>query len=251
MNLSLFQKNNMPKVSAKNITVTYQNYKRVDAKVLDDLSVSFPNGKISVIIGASGCGKSTLIRTISGIIKPDSGDILFDDNYVTYISSRDRNISYMNQDLVLYPKMNVFHNIAFPLEVQNISVEEIKERVNEVAELFDLLPLLTRKIKELSIGQAQRVLLAKAMIKKPSLYLLDEPFSNLDKPLSHALTIQLKKIFTKNSDTVIFISHDISDALAIADYIYVMEDGKFIAHGEPLELIKSKNEKVKAYFRDL
>lgn len=240
----------MPKVAFKNLTVSYQN-KKVTNIVIDNLSVSFPNGKISVIIGESGSGKTTLLKVITGILSPDSGDILFDDLVVTYLTPKDRNISYVNQELVLYPKMNVFHNIAFPLEVQNVPVEEIKLRVYEIAEFFGLSSLLTRKIKELSIGQAQKVLLAKAMIKKPSLYLFDEPFSNLDKPLSHTLTLELKKIFAKNEDTVIFISHDIHDAFAIADYIYVMEEGKIIAHGEPTRLLYSKNEKVKGYFKDL
>lgn len=240
----------MPNVSLNNIVVSYQN-KKVTNTVIDNLTANFPNGKISVIIGESGSGKTTLLKVIAGIHQPDSGEVLFDDAVVTYLPSRERNISYVNQELVLYPKMNVFHNIAFPLEVQNVPVEEIKQRVYEVAELFSLSNLLTRKIKELSIGQAQKVLLAKAMVKKPSLYLFDEPFSNLDKPLSHILTLELKKMFYRNSDTVIFISHDIHDALAIADYIYVMEDGKFIESGEPTSLLKSKNNKVKEYFKDL
>lgn len=241
----------MPDVIVKNLTVSYQNIKKVKVTVIDNLSVTFPNGKISVIIGASGGGKTTLLKAISGIQQMDSGDILFDDVVVNYLPPKDRNISYVNQELVLYPKMNVFHNIAFPLEVQGVPVDEIRQRVNDVAELFGLIPLLTRKIKELSIGQAQRVLLAKAMIKKPTLFLFDEPFSNLDKPLSHKLTQELRKIFTKNEDTVIFISHDINDALAIADCIYVMEEGKIIESGDPRVVLKSKNERVKGYFKDL
>ena len=240
----------MPNIHLKSIVVSYQN-KKVSNTVIDGLSASFPNGKISVIIGESGSGKTTLLKIIAGIHQPDQGDVTFDDAVVTYLPSRERNISYVNQELVLYPKMNVFHNIAFPLEVQNVPVEEIKQRVFEVAALFGLSNLLTRKIKELSIGQAQKVLLAKAMVKKPSLYLFDEPFSNLDKPLSHSLTIELKKMFSRNGDTVIFISHDIHDALAIADYIYVMEGGKFIESSDPVSLLKSKNSKVKEYFKDL
>ena len=240
----------MPKIDIKNLVVSYQN-KKVTNTVINNLSVCFPSGKINVIIGESGSGKTTLLKIISGIYQMDSGDVIFDDVIVNYVPPKDRNISYVNQELVLYPKMNVFHNIAFPLEIQNVPVEEIKQRVSEVAELFGLSMLLTRKIKELSIGQAQKVLLAKAMIKKPSLYLFDEPVSNLDKPLSHSLTLALKKIFSRNDDTVIFISHDIHDALAIADYIYVMEDGKIIEHNVPTALLKSKNPKVKEYFKDL
>lgn len=240
----------MPKIDIKNLVVSYQN-KKVTNTVINNLSVSFPSGKINVIIGESGSGKTTLLKIISGIYQMDSGDVVFDDVVVNYVPPKDRNISYVNQELVLYPKMNIFHNIAFPLEIQNVPVDEIKQRVYEVAELFDLSMLLTRKIKELSIGQAQKVLLAKAMVKKPCLYLFDEPFSNLDKPLSHKLTLELKKIFNRNEDTVIFISHDIHDALAIADYIYVMEDGKIIEHNNPAALLKSKNPKVKEYFKDL
>lgn len=240
----------MPKIDIKNLVVSYQN-RKVTNTVINDSSMSFPNGKISVIIGESGSGKTTLLKIISGIYQMDSGDIYFDDVMVNYLPPKDRNISYVNQELVLYPKLDVFHNIAFPLEIQNVPVDEIKQRVGEVAKLFDLSMLLTRKIKEISIGQAQKVLLAKAMVKKPSLYLFDEPFSNLDKPLSHSLTLELKKIFNRNNDTVIFVSHDIHDALAIADYIYVMEEGKIIAHNDPVTLLKSKNPKVKEYFKDL
>ena len=240
----------MPNIELKNVTVSYINRKTTNT-VINDLSVLFHSDKINVIIGESGCGKTTLLRAIAGLVPLDNGDILFDDAVVTYFHPQERNISYVTQDLVLFPKMNVFHNIAFPLEVQNVPVDEIRQRVNEVAETFNISNLLTRKIKELSIGQAQRVLLAKAMIKKPSLYLFDEPFSNLDKPLSHSLTIELKKRFSQNSDTVIFVSHDIHDALAIADYIYIMEEGKIIKSGEPKQLLKSKNERVKAYFKDL
>ena len=241
----------MPDIITKNLTISYQNSKKVKTTVIDNLSISFPKGKISVIIGSSGCGKTTLLKAISGLLEIGSGDILFDDVVVNYLPPKERNISYVNQELVLYPKMNVFHNIAFPLEVQNVPVDEIRQRVNEIAELFGLVPLLTRKIKELSIGQAQRVLLAKAMIKKPTLFLFDEPFSNLDKPLSHKLTLELRKMFNKNEDTVIFVSHDVNDAIAMADVIYVMEEGKMIASGEPREILKSKNEKVRGYFKDL
>lgn len=240
----------MPNIVVKNLILGYES-KKQKTIVIDNLSVTFPSGKISVIIGESGSGKTTLIRAIAGLHQPSSGEIYFDDAVVNFLPAKDRNVSYINQDIVLYPKFNVFHNISFPLEVQHVPVDEIRSRVYEIAEDFGLSNLLTRKIKELSIGQAQRVLLAKAMIKKPNLYLFDEPFSNLDKPLSHSLTIELKKRFSKNNDTVLFISHDINDALALADYIYVMEEGKIIGHGEPIKLLHSKNNKVKEYFKDL
>ena len=240
----------MPKIAVKNLVVTYQTRKTTNT-VISDLSVAFPSNKISVIIGESGSGKSTLIKIIAGVLPLNAGEVYFDDAVVTYLPPRERDISYVNQDLVLYPKKNVFHNIAFPLEVASIPVEEIKQRVYETAEVFGLTPLLTRKIKELSLGQAQKVLLAKAMVQKPPLYLFDEPFSNLDKPLSHRLCLELKKTFYKNEDTVIFISHDIHDALSLADYLYVMEEGKIIACGEPAALLKSQNPKVREYFKDL
>ena len=160
----------MPKIAVKNLVVTYQTRKTTNT-VISDLSVAFPSNKISVIIGESGSGKSTLIKIIAGVLPLNAGEVYFDDAVVTYLPPRERDISYVNQDLVLYPKKNVFHNIAFPLEVASIPVEEIKQRVYETAEVFGLTPLLTRKIKELSLGQAQKVLLAKAMVKKPSLYL--------------------------------------------------------------------------------
>ena len=140
--------------------------------------------------------------------------------------------------------MSIFNNIAFPLKVSHTPSDEIRERVAEVADMMQISHCLARKPRELSIGQAQRVAIARAIIKRSIVYLMDEPFSNLDKTLLQELTAELKQIFTRLNATVIFVSHDINEAFAMADRIYVMHEGKIILEGEPRKILDSKDERV-------
>ena len=235
----------MSKVTLKHLKVGYP-IKRKDYKVIiDDLNLSFPDGKISVIIGESGCGKTSILRTITGILTPLEGTILFDDVDVTSFDPASRNVSYVSQMIGLYPNLSVFNNIAFPLKSSHTPAEEIRERVYEVAEMLKIEHCIARKPKELSIGQAQRVAIARAIVKRSVVYLLDEPFSNLDKSLSHELTIELKQLFTRLRATVIMVSHDVNEALAIADRVYVMHDGKIILSDEPENILQSNNAVVR------
>mgnify|MGYP003307793299 CR=1 FL=1 len=241
----------MPKITVKKLTSEYTLDKKTNIVALNEASVVFNDGEISVIIGSSGSGKTTLARSIIGLGNIKSGSVLYDDKNVTYLPPSERNVSYVNQDLVLFPKMNVFNNIAFPLKISGVPSDEIRERVKEISILLGVEKLLTRKIKEISIGQAQRVLIAKALIKRATIYVFDEPFSNLDKATSMQLTSELKKIFSKLDSTVIFISHDIQEAIMMADKIFVMEEGKIIASDSPRNLLKSKDKRIKPFFVDL
>ena len=184
----------MPEIKLENITFNY-NKKRKD-KILDDVSIVFPNGKINVIVGPSGCGKTTLLKLILGLEK-GQGNIYFDNIDITNLTIKERNVSYVNQDITLYKHLTAFENIAFPLKIINASSDEIRTRIKEVSELLHIEQCLSRLPKHLSIGQCQRVLIAKAIIKRPLAIIFDEPFSNLDEPIANQLIDELKIIFKK------------------------------------------------------
>ena len=234
----------MAKVKLEHLKLGYKVKRKQYNIVSDDLNLSFPSGKVSVIIGESGCGKTSILRAIAGILAPLEGHIYFDDVDVTSYDPASRNVSYVSQMIGLYTNMTVFNNIAFPLKVSHTPADEIRERVLEVLEMMKIGHCITRKPRQLSVGQAQRVAIARVIVKRSIVYLLDEPFSNLDKELSRELTVELKQIFERLNATVIFVSHDISEAISIADRIYVMHEGKIILDGEPEKILKSKDERV-------
>ena len=240
----------MAKISLNHLKLSYRKNKKEFTTVSDDLNIVFNDAKVSVIIGPSGCGKTTVLRAIAGILNPESGRIMFDDIDVTDYDPNSRNISYVSQSIGLYPNLTVFNNIAFPLQVSHTPAEEIRERVREVSELLKIEYLLARKPKELSIGQAQRVAIARAIVKRSIVYLFDEPFSNLDKKLSRELIVELKELFVKIRATVVFVSHDTNEGFSIADEIFVMDDGKIIEHGNPIDVLHSSNEKVKRLIKE-
>lgn len=240
----------MPEVYLKQYTVKLKEKRKQYVTAVDNVDAHFHNGKVNVLIGPSGCGKTSLLRGIIGLI-PHEGDILFDNINVNDFRIDEKGLSYVSQSLGLYPHLTVFNNIAFPLKVAGSDAEEIRRRVDEVSEMLKIKHCLTRKPRQLSLGQAQRVAIARALIKRPVLYLFDEPFSNLDKPLAEELIIELKKIFISNNATVIYVTHDIKEALAIGDYIFVMNDGKIVESCESKNITKSKNPLVREYLKTI
>lgn len=234
----------MPRITLDNISFAYKK-KKQNIEVLKGFSCEFESNKVNVIIGASGAGKTTLLKILTGVIDPQEGNILFDDIDVTGYSVRDRNISLVNQNIILYPHLSVFKNIAAPLTFTDAGAEEIKTRVTKLAEDLGIEILLNRKPREISIGQAQRVAIARAIIKNPDLYLFDEPFSNVDEETTASLIYELKSIFNKLSATAIFITHSLKEAMAIGDIIYVLDDGKIIDKMPASELMDSNNPKTK------
>ncbi len=239
----------MPIVKFEDISVTYSKKKNTN-QVLNGLNVKFENGKINVILGESGCGKTTLLHLISGVLNPSKGKIYFDDVDITDFSIRDRNIALANQNITLYPHLNVFRNIAFPLTHTNANGEEIKERVYEVSKLLHIEHLLTRKPKQISLGQAQRVCIAKAIIKRPYVFLFDEPFSNLDEPLRLELRSVLKKCLIDLQTTSIFVTHSIKEAMTMGDYIYIMDKGEIVEKIEASKLLKAKSSVAKELIKN-
>lgn len=239
----------MPIVKFEDISLTYSKKKNTN-QVLNDLNVKFENGKINVILGESGCGKTTLLHLISGVLNPSKGRIYFDDVDITDFSIRDRNIALVNQNITLYPHLNVFRNIAFPLTHTSASGEEIKERVYEISKLLHIEHLLTRKPKQISLGQAQRVCIAKAIIKRPYVFLFDEPFSNLDEPLRLELRSELKKCLIDLQTTSIFVTHSIKEAMAIGDCIYIMDKGEIVEKIEASKLLKARSSVAKELIKN-
>lgn len=240
----------MAKVILNHLKLVYKNKRKDYTTVTDDLSVVFDDAQVSVIIGASGCGKTSILRAIAGILAPESGNIFFDNVDVTNFDPGSRNISYVSQAIGLYPNLSVFNNIAFPLRVAHTPADEIRERVQEVVEMLKIEHLLARKPRELSIGQAQRVAIARAIVKRSIVYLFDEPFSNLDKSLSSELIAELHSLFKKLRATVIFVSHDTNEGFSIADKVYVMDGGKIIKQGKPMDILRSNDERVRRLIKE-
>lgn len=238
----------MPKIEFKNLSFEYKQ-KKDFVTVFNSLNETFFDHKINVIVGKSGCGKTTLLKCIAGLLN-FKGNLSFDDVDITYLSIRARNVSYVSQNIVLFPHMNIFQNIAHPLISTSASSDEIKQRVYEVSKMLKIDQLMLRKPKEISIGQAQRVALSRAIIKRPNVFLLDEPFSNLDEQNSREMRRELKEMFYNLGATVIYVTHNIEEALFMADYIYVMDEGKFVANGTPKEIQKCHNDIAKELFKN-
>lgn len=214
----------MPFIEIKNLKVTYYN----DSKAilaLDDVNVSFISGKNTAIIGPSGCGKTTLIRTICGFLDYE-GIILADGVNYSSLDYKKRNLSYVDQSITLNPNIDVYNNIASSLIINKINRLEIDRRIKKIAAALDFSKYLSVFPDQLSMGQCQLVLLAKAIIKQPDLLLLDEAFSNID-PKHQDLFFDLLKDFQKDHPiTVLFVTHKSEEIFKLADYVAVMEKGK-------------------------
>jgi multiple sugar transport system ATP-binding protein len=187
-------------------------------------------------VGPSGCGKSTILRIICGLEEVDSGEIFIGDKYVNDIPPASRGIAMVFQSYALYPHMTVFENMAFALQVRKLKKDEIEERVTNTAKILKIDGLLHRKPKELSGGQRQRVAIGRAIVRNPYAFLFDEPLSNLDCALRCQMRYELAKLKAQLNTTMIYVTHDQSEAITLADKIVVMKDGSVEQVGSPLEL---------------
>ena len=179
-----------------------------------------------VLLGPSGCGKTTVIRCIAGLTNPTDGEIFIGNELVNDLPPKDRDVAMVFQNYSLYPHMNVYDNIAFPLKMRKTERHEIDERVTNIAELLNIGHLLNRKPREISGGQMQRVALGRALVRKPRIFLMDEPLSNLDAKLRTDMRVEIKKLQRKLQITTLYITHDQVEAMSMADNIGVMESGK-------------------------
>lgn len=204
--------------------------------VLRGIDLTIAEGTFFTLVGPSGCGKSTLLNLIAGLESPTSGEILFDGAPVNDLAPKERDVAVVFQSYALYPHMTVYENIAFPLRMKKEPAAEIDRRVREVAELLGLAPLLPQRPGSLSGGQRQRVALGRAIVRKPRLFLFDEPLSNLDARLRIEMRSELKQLHRRLKTTMIYVTHDQAEAMTLSDRMAVLHQGTLQQEGTPKEI---------------
>ncbi|MDI6890962.1 MAG: ABC transporter ATP-binding protein [Thermodesulfovibrionales bacterium] len=207
-----------------------------DITVVKELGLTINNGEFFTFVGPSGCGKSTILNMIAGLEAVTEGKIYFDDTIVNELSPKERDVAMVFQSYALYPHMTVYENIAFPLMMKKISDETIDAEVKRVAALLGLEEMLNRKPRELSGGQRQRVALGRAIIRRPKVFLMDEPLSNLDARLRVEMRAELKRLYQELKITTVYVTHDQAEALSLSDRIAVLHQGEIQQCGTPLEV---------------
>lgn len=205
-------------------------------RAVDGVDLCTEEGEFLVFLGPSGCGKTTLLRIIAGLERPTSGEVLFDGQVVNDLPPRVRAVAMVFQSYALYPHMTVFNNISFPLRALGMNTGVIREKVEWATKMFGIDHLLQRRPRELSGGERQRVALARAMVRKPNVFLLDEPLSNLDAKLRTAARDELKQLQRKIAITTIYVTHDQVEAMGMGDRIVVMSQGKVRQVGTPTDV---------------
>jgi multiple sugar transport system ATP-binding protein len=221
----------MPHVELRNVTKVF-----ADHTAVDDISLLVADGEFLVLLGPSGCGKTTLLRMIAGLEFPTRGDVVFGDRVATRLQPKDRNIAMVFQNYGLYPHLTVLENIAFPLRVAGKRGREVDEKVRWAAKRVGIERLLARKPRQMSGGERQRTALARALVRDPQLFLLDEPLSNLDAKLRHSAREELKAFQTELGVTSIYVTHDQVEAMGLGDRIAVMQNGSIRQVGTPEEI---------------
>lgn len=210
-------------MSSLTINQVYKSFGQV--QVLEDISLNIQSGELLVLVGPSGCGKSTLLNLIAGLETVTRGEIFIGDRMVNKVSPRDRDIAMVFQTYALYPNMSVRRNISFGLEVRKVPKDEIKEIVGKVAGILQIQELLDRKPAQLSGGQRQRVAMGRALARNPSIFLFDEPLSNLDAKLRVEMRTEIKLLHQRLGVTTVYVTHDQIEAMTLADRIAIMKDG--------------------------
>jgi multiple sugar transport system ATP-binding protein len=205
-------------------------------RALDGVSFTARAGRVLTLLGPSGCGKSTLLRIVAGLEQPTSGELRLDGARFDDLPAGKRGVGFVFQNYALYPHLSVAGNLALALEAQRVPRERIAERVRATAELLGLTDLLARRPGQLSGGQQQRVALGRALVREPRLYLMDEPLSNLDAMLRETMRAELKTLFARVGATVIYVTHDQTEAMSLSDDLAVMRAGRILQCGPPLEV---------------
>ncbi|MDC0194931.1 sn-glycerol-3-phosphate ABC transporter ATP-binding protein UgpC [Alphaproteobacteria bacterium] len=224
----------MADINIKNINKYYG-----DVHVIKDISLDIKSQSFTVLVGPSGCGKSTMLRMIAGLEDINSGTISIDGQVVNDLPPKQRNIAMVFQSYALYPHMTVFDNMAFGLKLEKRSKDEINERVQEAARILQIEEYLKRKPKQLSGGQRQRVAIGRAITRKPKVFLFDEPLSNLDAALRVQMRVELAKLHDQLNATMIYVTHDQTEAMTLADDVVVMDEGIVSQNGSPMNLYNS------------
>ncbi len=207
-------------------------------QVLKGVDLHVPDGAFAVLVGPSGCGKSTLLRLLSGLETATSGEIRFGDRPVTSLAPRDRDIAMVFQSYALYPHLTVYENLAFGLRLRKEPRSIIDQRVCEVAEMLGLTPLLKRRPKALSGGQRQRVAMGRAIVRRPQVFLFDEPLSNLDAALRAQVRVEIRRRHEAMRTTSVYVTHDQVEAMTLADVMFVLNAGCVEQSGTPAEVYR-------------
>ncbi|MBQ3447866.1 MAG: sn-glycerol-3-phosphate ABC transporter ATP-binding protein UgpC [Synergistaceae bacterium] len=222
----------MSSVILKNIRKSYDN----ESFAIHDFSITIADREFIVLVGPSGCGKSTVLNMIAGLEDITDGELFIDGELMNDVEPQSRNIAMVFQSYALYPHMSVFGNMAFALKLQHTPKAEIDSRVREAAEILGLTKYLDRKPKELSGGQRQRVAIGRAIVRKPKVFLMDEPLSNLDAKLRTQMRSEILKLRRRINTTFIYVTHDQTEAMTLGDRIVVMKDGRIQQTGTPQEV---------------
>jgi len=221
----------MAKIFFENVIKNFGN-----TRVIKELDLHIENGEFFTFVGPSGCGKSTILNMIAGLEGITGGKIKFDNMTVNELSPKERDVAMVFQSYALYPHMTVHENIAFPLVMKKIHKDIIKTEVERIADLLGLYDLLKRRPRELSGGQRQRVALGRAIIRKPKVFLMDEPLSNLDARLRVEMRAELKKLHNELNITTVYVTHDQAEAMSMSDRIAVLSGGEIQQCGTPQEI---------------
>jgi len=234
----------MAQVSLQNVTKFYAG----NIKAVDNVTFGVESKEFMVLVGPSGCGKSTTLRMIAGLEEVSSGNIFISNKMVNNVPAKDRDIAMVFQNYALYPHMTAFENMAFGLKLRRYPKSEIVRRVNEAAEILSIKRLLNRRPKELSGGERQRVAVGRAIVRKPMVFLFDEPLSNLDAKMRVQMRTEIHKLHLRLQTTMIYVTHDQTEAMTMGDRIAVMKDGTVHQVSDPMSIYDRPANKFVAGF---
>ncbi|HEN5946792.1 TPA: ABC transporter ATP-binding protein [Streptococcus agalactiae] len=222
-----------PIIAFKNVSKVFEDSNTV---VLKDINFELEEGKFYTLLGASGSGKSTILNIIAGLLEASTGDIYLDGKRINDVPTNKRDVHTVFQNYALFPHMTVFENVAFPLKLKKMDRKEIQKRVQETLKMVRLEGFEKRAIQKLSGGQRQRVAIARAIINQPKVVLLDEPLSALDLKLRTEMQYELRELQQRLGITFVFVTHDQEEALAMSDWIFVMNEGEIVQSGTPVDI---------------
>ncbi len=234
----------MATIEIKNLRKTYSNH----FQAIKGINVSIREGEFVVLVGPSGCGKSTLLRMIAGLEDISDGDLFFNEKRMNEVHPKDRNIAMVFQNYALYPHMTVYENMAFGLMLKKTPKAEIRQRVNEAANTLGLTEYLNTFPKEMSGGQRQRVAIGRAIVRKPDVFLFDEPLSNLDAKLRVQMRTEIKRLHRQLKNTMVYVTHDQIEAMAMGDKIVILKDGLVHQIDSPVNVFRHPKNKFVAGF---
>ena len=233
----------MASVTLEKVSKFYGNVEAVKK-----INLEIKDNEFLVLVGPSGCGKSSTLRMIAGLEEIDEGKINIGDRMINQLEPRERNVSMVFQNYALYPHMTVQENLGFSLKIAGMKKDDIDKRVAEAANVLDIEEFLQRKPAQLSGGQRQRVAMGRAIVRRPDVFLFDEPLSNLDAKLRNQMRTEIKRLHQKVQTTIVYVTHDQVEAMTLADRIVIMKDGIIEQIGSPLELFETPATKFVATF---